>query len=78
MQFLKDWISREKFLTTITRRKGIQIQKIHRVFIEGPGNSQRVVIDEDCGRGGANLETDTGIFIGKKASKSMMTPRSRA
>lgn len=47
MQFLKDWISTEKFLTTITRRKGIQIQKIHRVFIEGPGNSQRVVIDED-------------------------------
>lgn len=47
MQFLKDWISREKFLTTITRRKVIQIQKIHRVFIEGPGNSQRVVIDED-------------------------------
>lgn len=78
MQFLKDRISREKSLTAITRRKAIQIQKIHRVFIEGTGNSQRVVIDEDCGRGGANLETDTGIFVGKKASKSMMTPRSRA
>ena len=35
-------------------------------------------MDEDCGRGGANLETDIGVCVGKKASKSMMTQRNRA
>lgn len=78
MQFLKDWISREETLTAIARKNAIQIQKIHRVFSEGTENSQRVVMNEDCGRGGANLETDIDICVGKKASKSMMTPRSRA
>lgn len=75
--FPKNWITKEESPLSSDKKEGSDSGDI-KYFWKTQRMGERVVMNEDCGGSGANLEMVIGVCDGKKARKSKLTLTSRA